>query len=387
MTDVSAEFVRVLLAWVETLEPDMERVALGIGEASDEEWEAVTASLAAPFEADIINRVIHRAHQLLARKPHDARRLARLALRMTPHINLDTCSDPHLVEGDAWRECAAAHLEMAEFADAYDAVCVARACYSRSPSSRINAAILMLLEGRSLFELGRADEALVAVERGSSELLDSGADRKKYVQARTIHASILVGMGLPGAALDVFSDAADLARKAGDKETLAYILSNAGLCAAKLAAKPGDLERAKRCFDSALRYFDNLGLRAEMPHVRAALVTILKQQGRYNEAISELFKVRAEFLSLDIPVAAALAALRIVEVLLLCGRTAEISAICDEMLRTLTAARLEKNLLVGLAYVAEVARERRLEESDVTYVAAFIEKAERDADHTFVKPV
>jgi|SRR4051794_34698696 len=389
MTDASGEFARVLLAWVETLEPEGERVAIGIAEVSDEEWEIVTASLPSPFEAASINRVIARTHELLPRNPHDASRLARLALRMTRNMNRETCSDPDLVEGDAWRECAAAHLVMSEYADANEAISAARSCYSRSPSSRINAAILMLVEAKALFELGRPQEALDVVSRASCELLDSGADRKKYVQARTIHASILVGMGRPDAALDIFSDAADLAKKEGDKETLAYILSNAGLCAAKLAAKPEDLDRAKRCFHSALKYFDTLGLRSEMPHVRAALVTILKQQHRYNEAISELFKVRAEFLSLGIPVAAALAALRIVELLLLCGRTAEVPGICDEMLKTLSAARLQKNVLVGLAYVAEAARQRRLDASRLNYVTAFIENVERDAgdgDHTFFAP-
>jgi tetratricopeptide (TPR) repeat protein len=382
MTDAAREQARMLAEWLETLDADEERIAVAMGEISENHWKAVTDLLPAPFEADSINRVITRAHELLGRAPNDAQRLARLALRMTAQINHATCPDAPLIEGDAWRECAAAHLEMAEYADAYEAVCAARKCYSQSESARVNGAILLLVEGRTLFELGRWDEALAAVEHASHELLDSGADRKKYVQAKTIHAIILVGIGQYDAALDVFSTAADLAMQAGDKETLAYILSNAGVCAANLE----DPARAKRCLESALRYFEELGLTSEMPHARAALVTILKQQGRYNEAVSELFKVRAEFLSLRVPTAAAITSLRIVEVLLLCGRTAEVPVLCDEMVRTFSAARLQKNLLTALAYLNEVARQRQLAAADVAYVAAFIEHSENAPEHLFTVP-
>jgi tetratricopeptide (TPR) repeat protein len=372
----------MLAEWIETLDPGEERIAVAMGEVSEEHWKAVSDSLPAPFEAHAINHVINRAHELLGRTPAVAQSLARLALRMAGQLNHATCPDVPLIEGDAWRECAAAHLEMGEHADAYDAICAARTRYSQSRSARVNAAILLLVEARTLFELGRWDDAVAAVEYASHELLDSGADRKKYVQARTIHAIILVGIGQYDAALDVFSTAADLAMQAGDKETLAYILSNVGFCAAKLE----DPARAKRCLDSALRYFEELGLRSEMPHVRAALVTILKQQGRYNEAISELFKVRAEFLSLRVPNAAAIASLRIIEVLLLCGRGSEVPALCDEMIRTFTVARLQKNLLIALAYLNEVARGRQLLAADIGYVTAFIEEAEKTPDLVFTAP-
>lgn len=382
MTGVTRDQAQMLTAWLDTLDPDGERLAIAMGEVPEDDWEALIASFTIPFGADGVVRVISRAHELLGKAPTDARSLARLAIRISRRASNDGSPDIDLIEGDAWRELAAAHLETAEYADAHDAIERSRACYARSKSSRLNAAILALYEGRTLFELGRWSEALAAVGHGSSELLECRADRKKYVQARTIHASILAGMGQYDAALDVFSDAADLAKQAGDKETLAYIVWNTGLLAAKL----DDTARAKRCLDSALRYFERLGLTAEMPHVRAALVVILKQQGRYNEAVSELFKVRAEFLSLGIPVAAAIASLRIVEVLLLSGRTSDVPARCEEMVKTFTAARLPKNLLMALAYLNEAARQDKLKPSDVTYVAEFVEKAENDASRAFTLP-
>lgn len=379
MTDPFHDQARLFSAWLTTRDPDMERIAIQMGVVSEAEWEAIVASLPDPFEAGAVGRVICRAHELLSRAPTKAKSLARLALRMTRQLNATTCSDLPLIEGDAWRECAAAHLEMAEFDDAYRAVARARACYAKSGSSRINAAILLLIEGRTLFELGRWSEALATVDLGSSELLNSGADRKKYVHAMIMRASILMGMGQPEAALDVFPAAADLATQSGDNETLAHVLSNIGLCAAKL----GDTARAKQCFESALKLFDDLGLTAEMPVVRWARVSILKTQRRDKTAISELFKVRGEYLSLGIPVSAAIASLEIVELMLACGRYAEVPPLCSEMVRTFTAARLQKNLLKALAYLDEVARRGRLTESDVIYVSAFFEKAQDDPHHAF----
>jgi tetratricopeptide (TPR) repeat protein len=382
MTDAAHDQARMFAAWLATRDPDMERIAITMGGVSEPEWEAIASALPAPFEADTVGRVICRAHELLGKAPTEAQSLASLALRMTRQLNAATCSDLPLIEGDAWRECAAAHLEMAEFDDAYQAIARARVCYARSRSSRINAAILLLIEGRTLFELGRSSEALAAVDLGSSELLDSGADRKKYVHARIIRASILMGMGQPDAALDVFSAAADLATQTGDNETLAHVLSNIGLCVAKL----GDTRGAKLCFESALQLFYDLGLRVDMPGVRTAMVSILKVQRRHNEAISELFKVRAEYLSLGIPVRAAISSLEIVGLMLVCDRCAEVPPLCSEMVRTFTKARLQKNLLKALAYLDEVARRRLLAASDVTYVASFIERAQDDPRHAFTVP-
>ncbi|MBV8543752.1 MAG: hypothetical protein JO093_05640 [Acidobacteria bacterium] len=379
MIEATRECARLLEVWVDTFDSDAEKVALALGEAPEARCQEVLKQCEQRLQNDAVSRVIVRAHDLLPRSPRDAQRLARLALRMTRHLKDDPSRDLPLIEGDAWRECAAAHLELSEFADAYDAVTNARACYSRTEASRINATILALIEGRTLYELGKAKEALAIVDRASTELLDLSVDRKKYVQARTIYASILAGMADYDAALDVFSAAADFAMKAGDQQTLAYVLSNAGLCAAKLE----DYPRARKCFNSALQYFADLGLVSEMPHVRAALVTILRQQGRYNEAVSELYKVRAEFLSLGIPVAAAIASLRIVEVLLLCGRTRDVPELCDEMFQTFASARLQNNLLLALGYLSEIARERELAASDVTYVASFMEEAEHNPDQEF----
>src|SRR5258708_33585699 len=112
MTAAAQEQARMLAAWLDTLDPEEERIALAMGEVSEEHWKAVIDSLPAPFEADAVNRVIIRAHELLGRAPNDAKRLARLALRMTGQINRATCPDFPLVEGDAWRESAAAHFEM-----------------------------------------------------------------------------------------------------------------------------------------------------------------------------------------------------------------------------------------------------------------------------------
>jgi tetratricopeptide (TPR) repeat protein len=382
VTDVTLEQARMLAAWLDTLDPDLEGAAIALVEAVEREWQAVIEGLPRPLGGDAVSGVVRRAHELLGREPRVAQSLARLALRLSQHLAASRSFDAQLIQGDAWRECAAAHLEMSEYVDAYEAIGKAKTCYSLSNSARMNAAILALLEGRALLSLGRRDEALEAIEGASRVLLDSKADRKKYVQARTMYAVVLLDMGRYDEALDVFTATGNLARQAGDKETLAYILWNVGIC----AARTGDTVRGKRCLDSALRYFERLGLASEVPHVRKELVAILKIQGRFNEAISELFKIRAEFLALGIPVAAALAALSIVEVLLLSGRSTDVPSLCEEMVETFRAARLQRNLLLALAYLDSVGRERKLAREDVTYVSAFIETAQNDPQHNFIEP-
>lgn len=369
-------------AWLDKLDAGDERVALALAESRERDWQEIVASLGSSFALRAVHDVIARAHELLARSPRVAQKLARLALRMTRSLDKDGSIDLPLIEGDAWRECASAHLEMREFVDAQEAIACARACYERSDAAEENGAVLSLIEGVTLHRLRRPTEALAAVDAGSRLLLELGASRKKYVHARTIYAGILLGTGDAEGALNVFNEAAELAMQGGDKETLAYILCDLGICATRI----DDTIGAKRCFDSALKYFEVLGLTSEIPHVRKGLVTLLKNKGRYNEAISELFKSRSELLSLGMPVAAALTALEIVELLPLCGRSAHVAPLCAEMIERFTAARLQKNMLMALAYVNDVAQQHKLAASDLIHVAAFFEQAQNDPDRKFIVP-
>jgi hypothetical protein len=68
---------------------------------------------------------------------------------------------------------------------------------------------------------------------------------------------------------------------------------------------------------------------------------LLKREGEINEAISELYMIRQEFLDRGMPVVAAQTVVHIVEELAGLRRFSEARYVGDEALRTLTAAGVE----------------------------------------------
>ncbi len=105
--------------------------------------------------------------------------------------------------------------------------------------------------------------------------------------------------------------------------------------------------------------FEQLSLHAEIPRVRKGIADIMLVQGRVHEAISELYKARAEFLAMSLPVMAALVTLDIVELLLDVGRTSEIALLCDDaMPRSIANAFAALRELAGRATGQDVQRVR-----------------------------
>ncbi len=129
--------------------------------------------------------------------------------------------------------------------------------------------------------------------------------------------------------------------------------------------------------------FEDLKLFAEVPRVRKGLVEIAVARGRYNEAVSELYKMHNAFLALHLPIVAALVELDVVDLLMLSGRTADIPEICRKMLATFTEAGLRRNALMALAHIHTLAKKGALESEDVQKVRAYLERLSGDPDAAF----
>jgi tetratricopeptide (TPR) repeat protein len=277
--------------------------------AESETWMAMA------FDSATTRRLIALAHDALSRDPNRAVWISRLAIRVARE------GEALLDEGDAWREYAAALLEVGDYEDAHVAVERARMVYQLISGAEHNQAVLWAVEGRILHELGDSIRALQRIDASARTLLRL-KDKKTYVRVRSIYAMVLFNLCRYREAADMYAEMVN----DYDTETLAHAVNMIGRCAVKL----DDVERAQQCFETALEMFEQLGLHAEIPRVRKGIADILLVQGRIHEAISELYKVRAEFLAMSLPVMAALVALDIADLLLDAGRTSEIALLCDE---------------------------------------------------------
>jgi hypothetical protein len=162
-------------------------------------------------------------------------------------------------------------------------------------------------------------------------------------------------------------------------QLLAYVVSIVGGCRVKL----GQLDEGRECIETAIRMFEDLKLFAEVPRVRKGLVDIAVARGRYNEAISELYKMRNAFMALHLPIIAALVELDVVDLLMLSGRTADIPALGKKMLATFSEAGLRRNALMALAHIQALAQDGALASDDVQKARAFLERLSGDPDAAF----
>jgi tetratricopeptide (TPR) repeat protein len=342
--------------------------------ATSMQWDSIGAAFAKPT---VIAALIARSHALLGADPAKSELFSYLAVQLA--FYLETPGDAFAVKGDAFREYASALFAIGDFKRASEACDEAAFAYASATDNRKKElSILALTRGQALHFLGQSEKGLKLIAAAAEEL--RSVDKKKYVEARVIYASILLSRQEVERALEVFEATGSDARQQNDTETLAYVVNNVGLCYVAL----GDIDKAKACFHQAMRTFDAAGLTAEVPRVRGGLIRILIREGSYNEAISELFKCRADFLQLRMPLVAASVALRLVEVLFLAGRHSQVPSLCAEIVQTFTDVGLHREASKALSYLTE---RRRIEPQDVEFVKAFVERLEKSGDEKFHRPL
>jgi tetratricopeptide (TPR) repeat protein len=325
--------------------------------------------------------VIRRAHAMLGSDPERALWIAHLATILAPRVWLGAARMDAMIEleGDAFREYAAALLEVGSYACAAEAATLARDSYDVLGPPVKGLSILDLIEGRILHELGRTNEGLGMVQRGSNMLLVFHDDKESYVKGRTIEAALLFKGERYQEAMAVYAAMSEHAREEDDTELLAYVVSMVGRCRVKL----GQFDEGRECIETAIRMFEDLKLFAEVPRVRKGLVEIAVARGRYNDAISELYKMRNAFLALHLPIVAALVELDVVDLLMVSGRTADIPDICSKTLATFTEAGLRRSALMALAHIHALAQDRALAADDVRKVRAFLDRLSSEPDRAF----
>lgn len=325
-----------------------------------------------------VGTLLDRSHRMLSTTPRESVVLSRLAIRLCEFFS--ATEHRIAVAGDAWREQAIALLSAGDYSEA-DAACVRADClYTLAePGSRAyERALLTLTHGQVAHFVGDSQRALELIETAVTTLAARFPEkRSEYVRARTIHATMLVVTHQYEAGLRALEECAELAREY-DASTLAFLLNNIGNAHLNL----GHLAEAKECFRTALEGFVELGLTAEMPRVHSGLALALMQEGRTNEAISELYKARATFLELGMPVKAAETNMYIIGALFAAERRNDIRPLCAEAIETFSKADLPREAAKALGYINASAVRNKLTADDVEDVREFLCRLQTEADLT-----
>lgn len=388
MTDRLSELVVELNQWLEQAATGYEVIGK-LNALAGHEWMKLARQYPPPRRFEIARTLIDRAHALLSREPKHAEPVARAAVHFAKVLihpresgqgaRIVPASD---LEAAAWREHAHALLTLGQYEAALLSANEAWFIVSlnlpepgdgsllgllfhqvgvgdTSHEQLEAASVLALIMGQILHGLGDSDEGLVMISQ-ASHIFNVWLDqKKKYVEGRTIYAKILADLKRYSEAVAAMEQTATLAKELGDRETLAHIVNNIGVCYYFL----GNLAKAEDCVRTALGLFESLGLTGDALRPRNVLATILIDAKRYNTAVSELYLSRAAFLDAGLPNEAARAMLKIVRAMILAGRQRDIN--WSEMERTFAEAGVRSEVMKALVHLRDIAHERPLQVGDV----------------------
>jgi tetratricopeptide (TPR) repeat protein len=218
-----------------------------------------------------------------------------------------------------------------------------------------------------LRELGETDRAL-ALSRDCAAIFTDFGDRTFTNMARMFEAGVLITCRRLREALVIFQDVMAQAERDGDRATVARCLQ----CAAQCARDLGDLDSARDLYPRALAHFEALNIPSDANCARWGLAVTLAAAGKVQYAVSELYKVRAVFLSLGMNSHAASAAMDIVRIRFDDGE--DVRELCAELVPLLTEAGLMQNAVEALAYIREQARDGQLTTTKISRVRTYFDQ-------------
>ncbi|MDQ3279900.1 MAG: tetratricopeptide repeat protein [Acidobacteriota bacterium] len=181
-------------------------------------------------------------------------------------------------------------------------------------------------------------------------------------------------------ALVIFEDVMAQAEIESDRVTVARCLQ----CAADCARELGDLDAARDLYPRALAHFEALDIPSDATCTRWALALTLAASGKVSHAISELYKVRAMFLSLGMNSHAASAAMDIARIKFDAGD--DVRALCAELVPLLTGAGLTQNAVEALAYIREQAQRGVLTKKKIVRARTYFDELARQPLLLFARP-
>jgi tetratricopeptide (TPR) repeat protein len=283
------------------------------------------------------------------------------------------------IRGLAWKEHANAALQRGEVREALQAAERSAEIFDSTAALVFDRTRARLVICKVLRELGEVTRAMEIARECTAIFLDYG-DFPSANMARWFEAGVLFSSKRFADALDVFMDVMAQAELDGDKTTVAKCLLAAAECAREL----GDLGSARDLYPRALALYEELDIRDDANRVRWGYALTLASEGKVAAAVSELFMVRAVFLSLGMNSQAACAALDVVRLRFDAGE--DVREVCAELVTTFTAAGMAQNAIEALAYLREGAKNATLTTMKIVRLRTYFDELSSKPTLLFARP-
>jgi hypothetical protein len=294
------------------------------------------------------------------------------------------------LQAQAWREHARALHAIRRPAEARAAIARSRALFECDPGSEWFEATVHLVEAPILYERGARAEAIGLVHAAAMQFA-MHSDHERYVDACVLESSMHCTAGRRDAAAEVWLDMAATARQRGDSALTALITSKL----AQFELHCGSAEEASRLFSSVVGALDAAGHTREAIQARRNLAQAVAARGRLHDAISELYKSRAELLAHDAgadpraddPITeAAVVSADILELLHAANRRGELARFTETLAPTFADAGLPPHAMAAFHYLRDSAAHDTLTPEDIALVRSYFEDLHQQPNAPFTPP-
>ena len=278
-----------------------------------------------------------------------------------------------------WRDHAIALRLLARYEESFAAH--DRAERILPPGERHDPARANVLFARvaTLQEAGRLDEAMPLL-RQCRRVFEQQGDRRGQLFADISEAVLLHRKGRYREACEIGRSILPAAEELGGPSTVATIHNNIG----HAAIEAGELALAKSHLSEAARLFTQIGEPLQAARAEMGRGRLLIREGRIEQGIERLHRVREEFLRHNLVEEAGLCGLDIVEAHLARGAAIEAEAFARQIVREFTAARLNARAITALGYLSEAITARKASEATVRDVGRFIRALRANPELEFV---
>lgn len=322
------------------------------------------------------------AERLAERDPWRAHELTSVAVQHAD-IEVPPALAPFArdLKGSAWTAHASAQRALGRHAEARETIARALELFRQGLGNAWHIANAELVEAHIFHDQGQRHEALRRIRRAAAAILLHG-DRERYVQVRMTESWMLWDAGNHSAAAEVWRQTAEEASQRGDTILLAQLDTRIGI----FHLHHGTPETAARHLTAARDAFDAANLPREATRARRHLAETAALRGRYNEAISEYYKVQALLLANGDVLEAAVASAEILELLLIAGRDREVLPLAERLVPTFTEAGLQLHALQAWTFVRARAKAGDLTEEHLDAVRHYFEDLPLQPNARFTPP-
>ena len=240
----------------------------------------------------------------------------------------------------AWRDRANALRYAARYDEALQSIERAESIVQQFVTLPYDHAVVQLVKGMILAQIGRLDEAYVVLSE-CRNIFREHHDTRRFQQAALAEANALYEATKYTEARRVYED---LLREPLDVEYQARIHNNLGYCATQL----GDFVQANIHFSEAIAKFTDLGFTDEIPRTERGAGLVFIARGQIATGLGHLENARRAFRINGMVEEAALCALNIAAVLVERGDDSDARSIIQTIADELAAAGLDKNAIAAV---------------------------------------